>query len=129
MHPNKAIVAVVAKIGRVVWVIITKPSALYVSRDQRFGQMASQPDCEAREVDDETLDQRRINTVQKIGFLPVALVVKEAFGSHHCLAATAVYSREARYIYATVWHHPEGTYNDGAGLTYFLTAGPSERCC
>lgn len=36
MHPNKAIVAVAAKIARIAWVIITKPGALYERRDQRF---------------------------------------------------------------------------------------------
>ncbi len=33
MHPNKAIVAVAAKIARIAWVIITNPSALYERRD------------------------------------------------------------------------------------------------
>ena len=36
MHPNKAIVAVAAKIARIAWVIITNPSALYERRDPRF---------------------------------------------------------------------------------------------
>jgi transposase len=36
MHPNKAIVAVAAKIARIAWVIITKPGALYERRDQLF---------------------------------------------------------------------------------------------
>jgi len=36
MHPNKAIVAVAAKIARIAWVIITKPGALYERKDPRF---------------------------------------------------------------------------------------------
>lgn len=36
MHPNKAIVAVAAKIARIAWVIITKPGALYDRRDPNF---------------------------------------------------------------------------------------------
>ena len=36
MHPNKAIVAVAAKIARIAWVIITNPGALYERRDPRF---------------------------------------------------------------------------------------------
>ncbi len=36
MHPNKAIVAVAAKIARIAWEIITKPGALYERKDQRF---------------------------------------------------------------------------------------------
>ncbi len=36
MHPNKAIVAVAAKIARIAWVIITKPGALYDRKDPRF---------------------------------------------------------------------------------------------
>jgi transposase len=36
MHPNKAIVAVAAKIARIAWVIITKPGALYERRDPSF---------------------------------------------------------------------------------------------
>ena len=36
MHPNKAIVAVAAKIARIAWVIITKPGALYDRRDPSF---------------------------------------------------------------------------------------------
>jgi transposase len=36
MHPNKAIVAVAAKIARIAWVIVTKPGALYDRRDPSF---------------------------------------------------------------------------------------------
>ncbi len=36
MHPNKAIVAVAAKITRIAWVIMTNPDALYERRDPRF---------------------------------------------------------------------------------------------
>ena len=35
-HPNKAIVAVAAKIARIAWVIITRPGALYDRRDPSF---------------------------------------------------------------------------------------------
>jgi transposase len=37
MHINKVVVALAAKIARIVWVILTKPGALY---DQRGGAMA-----------------------------------------------------------------------------------------
>jgi transposase len=36
MHPNKAVVALAAKIARIVWVILTKPGALYERRDPAF---------------------------------------------------------------------------------------------
>jgi transposase len=36
MHPNKAIVALAAKMARIVWVVMTKPGALYERRDPAF---------------------------------------------------------------------------------------------
>jgi transposase len=36
MHPNKAIVAVAAKIARIAWVIISRPGALYDRKDPQF---------------------------------------------------------------------------------------------
>jgi transposase len=36
MHPNKAIVAVAAKMARIAWVIMTKPGALYDRKDPSF---------------------------------------------------------------------------------------------
>lgn len=36
MHPSKADVALAAKIARIVWVILTKPGALYERRDPAF---------------------------------------------------------------------------------------------
>jgi transposase len=36
MHPNKAVVALAAKIARIVWVILTKPGALYERRDPAY---------------------------------------------------------------------------------------------
>lgn len=33
MHPNKAVVALAAKMARILWVILTKPGALYEHRD------------------------------------------------------------------------------------------------
>lgn len=33
MHPNKAVVALAAKMARIVWVVLTKPGALYERRD------------------------------------------------------------------------------------------------
>ena len=36
MHPNKAVVALAAKMARIVWVVLTKPGALYERRDPAF---------------------------------------------------------------------------------------------
>ena len=36
MHPNKAVVAFAAKMARIVWVVLTKPGALYERRDPAF---------------------------------------------------------------------------------------------
>jgi transposase len=36
MHPNKAVVALAAKIARIVWVILTNPGALYERRDPAY---------------------------------------------------------------------------------------------
>ena len=36
MHPNKAVVALTAKMARIVWVVLTKPGALYERRDPAF---------------------------------------------------------------------------------------------
>lgn len=36
MHPNKAVVALAAKMARIVWVVLTKPGALYERRDPVF---------------------------------------------------------------------------------------------
>ncbi|MER8956574.1 hypothetical protein NKH98_28515 [Mesorhizobium sp. M0833] len=36
MHPNKAIVALAAKMARIVWVVLNKPGALYERRDPAF---------------------------------------------------------------------------------------------
>jgi transposase len=36
MHPNKAIVALAAKMARIAWVILTKPGTLYERRDPNF---------------------------------------------------------------------------------------------
>jgi len=48
MHPNKAIVALAAKMARIVWVVLTKPGALYERRDPAFVKR-SLLDCKARE--------------------------------------------------------------------------------
>ncbi|WP_404513976.1 transposase [Bradyrhizobium ottawaense] len=36
MHPNKAVVALAAKMARIVWVVLNKPGALYERRDPAF---------------------------------------------------------------------------------------------
>jgi HlyD family secretion protein len=36
MHPNKAVVALAAKMARIVWVVLTRPGALYERRDPAF---------------------------------------------------------------------------------------------
>lgn len=36
MHPNRAIVALAAKMARIVWVVLNKPDALYERRDPAF---------------------------------------------------------------------------------------------
>ncbi len=36
MHPNKAVVALAAKMARIVWVVLTKPGALYERRGPAF---------------------------------------------------------------------------------------------
>jgi hypothetical protein len=36
MHPNKAVVALAAKMARIVWVVLAKPGALYERRDPAF---------------------------------------------------------------------------------------------
>ena len=48
-----------------------------------------------RESDDETIDRRAVSSGQKSGLLPEALFENDARGSHHGVAATAAYSREA----------------------------------
>lgn len=36
MSPNKAVVALAAKMARIVWVVLTKPGALYERRNPAF---------------------------------------------------------------------------------------------
>jgi hypothetical protein len=36
MHQNKAVVALAAKMARIVWVVLTNPGALYERRDPAF---------------------------------------------------------------------------------------------
>jgi hypothetical protein len=36
MHPNKAVVALPAKMARIVWIVLTKQGALYERRDPAF---------------------------------------------------------------------------------------------
>lgn len=36
MHPNKAVIALAAKMARIVWVVLNKPGALYERRDPAF---------------------------------------------------------------------------------------------
>ncbi|GGI34474.1 hypothetical protein GCM10010987_79560 [Bradyrhizobium guangdongense] len=48
MHPNKAVVALAAKMARIVWVVLNKPGALYERRDPALPD-ASGFDCKARE--------------------------------------------------------------------------------
>lgn len=64
-HPNKAVVALAAKMARIIWVVLNKPGALYerwvLSAD------ASGVDCKAPDSDDETVDQHAVSPLQKKG--------------------------------------------------------------
>ncbi len=43
MHPNKAVVALAAKMARIVWVVLTKAGALYERRERGRGMISCKP--------------------------------------------------------------------------------------
>ena len=54
-----------------------------------------------------------------MGAMPALFIGNVACDSHHGLAAIAVHSREAGYIYATVYHQHEDPCKGRAGHTFF----------
>lgn len=100
MHPNKAVVALAAKMARIVWAVLSQPGALYERRDL-LSLDAQSSIARLGTSDDETVDQHAVNPVQKSGLRARTIIGNGVRGSHHGLAATAVHSREAGYIYAT----------------------------
>lgn len=94
MHPNKAVVALAAKMARIVWAVLSQPGALYERRDL-LSLDAQSSIARLGTSDDETVDQHAVNPVQKSGLRARTIIGNGVRGSHHGLAATAVHSREA----------------------------------
>jgi hypothetical protein len=87
----------------------------------RFGDRSAGPGqgIARLEEDDETVDRRIVSSGKKACLCTNHLSENDAGGSHHGLAATAVHSREAGYIYATVVVAIQEPCTDGADHTFF----------
>lgn len=106
MHVNKVTVALAAKLARIVWVVLTKPGPRTCVRSQLdpIAFLAVEAGQIARfEGDDETVDRHSVNPGRKRASCPKKLFGNRMCGSHQGLAATAVHSREAGYIYANCY--------------------------
>ena len=66
--------ALAAKIARMAWAIITRPGAIYERHDPIVAYGRRPTESEARERDDETVDRRIVNSVQKSVLLHEAFI-------------------------------------------------------
>ncbi len=115
-HQVGTVRTIISESARIVWVVL---SSLRTQRSCFHLTLASI--AWLGNSDDETVDQHAVRPVQKTGFVPEPFIGNGVRRSHHGLAATAVHSREAGYIYATgsVIFVVTNPYTDGVNHTFF----------